>query len=537
RRRRRRRRRRRSDDYPQLKRPNKKNKEEMKSDSVVRFLSLETLVSEKPLIRDYFRPAHHVAIQKLLKNRALNRSLFEIPSMSSQTGLSESHFSAERDELNAENKAALPVSDAPNRLKLFVLSPSVAEPQRYSQKGLLSETESLHAKHAVEYEFLIPAISYAVESVIESHKSWKQQVDKIKENHPKNSKVEGATTSPSIEYAAAFAPNGHTNGSGEVPEAEVARESFNVFDTSTTPSISFSGYVNRIVEYTYVSPSVLLIACLYIDRLLSRKSSLFLTKLNIFKLFASATRVASKVMDTRTLSNKNFASICGIRNSEMNCLEAHFIRCLELDLYVRAEEFYKYVDELVTAPRSRRPSIKSEVLSAGEFDEEDALMLPVLRRLSMASGNASSCGSKISRVGEEKRSDLFPPVLPSRVSIASANSQASSPRRVSISVAVKSNDYGVEMGKKNKKDDAVSVAGEGVVPVISVENEEKGFCGSVCSRSTTVATMSIPAPPRRASRLPVCSNKSISNISIGSNNMSVSRSFETSTTRQQRERA
>ncbi|EAN87457.1 hypothetical protein C3747_11g79 [Trypanosoma cruzi] len=508
----------------------------MKTDSVVRFLSLDMLDSDKPLIREYFRHAHHVAIQKLLKHRALSRTLFEIPSLSSQSGISESNFTAERDELSADNNAAFPASDAPARLKLFVLSPSVSEPQRYCQKGVLSETESLQAKHALEYEFLIPAISYAVESVIEAHKMWKQRLDKQKEDHQKNSEAEGETTAPSIESAAAVAPNGHTNGLGEVLDAEVTRESFNVFDTSTAPSISFSGYVNRIVEYTYVSPSVLLIACLYIDRLLSRKPSLFLTKLNIFKLFASATRVASKVMDTRTLSNKNFASICGVRNSEMNCLEAHFIRFLELDLYVQAEEFYRYVDDLVTTPRSRRPSTKSEVLSAGEFDEEDALMLPVLRRLSMASGNSSG-GSRMSRGGEEKKSDLFPPFLPSRVSIASANSQAFTPPKGLTSAAVKSNDYASEVGKKTKKGDSVAVAGNGVVPVIRVENEEKCFSGPFFSRSTTAATMSMPALPRRASRLPVCSNKSISNISIGSNNMSVSRSFETSAARQHRERA
>ncbi|ESL05736.1 hypothetical protein TRSC58_06603 [Trypanosoma rangeli SC58] len=206
--------------------------------------------------------------------------------------------------------------------------------------------------------------------------------------------------------------DGIANDDAAFADAGDSKNTKHFAETSDVPGITFSEYVHRIVEYTYVSPSVLLIACLYIDRLLTHKASLVLTNHNIFKLFAVATRVASKVMDTRTLSNKNFARICGIRNSEMNFLETHFMRVIELDLYVPAEEFYSYVEDLVTTVPAKPPAPKETDACAAGCDPRRKFLFPFARSVSTGSTGCSECRS--GREGQKKGLNPLPPVVPPR---------------------------------------------------------------------------------------------------------------------------
>ena len=135
-----------------------------------------------------------------------------------------------------------------------------------------------------------------------------------------------------------FALRQHTHTHGNTTQSEENR--FVAYDTSTVPEIELEDYLWRICDYTYISPTTLIMACIYIDRLISE--GLILSQLNVFKLFFTSVRVASKVHELRSLSNKNFAVVGGVTTEQMNQLEAVFMRDFKWKLWVEHELFVQY---------------------------------------------------------------------------------------------------------------------------------------------------------------------------------------------------
>lgn len=201
---------------------------------------------------------------------------------------------------------------------LFMLSPGVRERVRMNSHGaMLSETESLHLKHVEEYNFLVVALGSALQQTLTSHERL---------------------------YAEAMESARTRNG---IPPIAQSCTEMTAFNTPSAASLTVQDYLKRIVKYTYASPSALMVACLYMDRLLCRIPSLLFHSFNCLKLILSSVRIASKVLDTRSLNNKDFAVVGGISNDELNKLEVLFAERLEFDLYVSPEEFYDYSHDLI----------------------------------------------------------------------------------------------------------------------------------------------------------------------------------------------
>lgn len=188
---------------------------------------------------------------------------------------------------------------------LFHVSPNEKELPRHSQRSgrLLSELESLHAKHESEFRVLIPVIGHALKSTMDAHQPL-------------------LLTTPRDEHLI-------------------------FYDTVAAPSISIQQYVRRIVDFTYVSPSTLLCSVILMDRLSRSFPLLLYTPVNIFKLFFVAVRIASKVIDLRSLNNKNFASVGGVSNKHLNDLEARMLMDLRFNLYISQQEFVVYAKKLI----------------------------------------------------------------------------------------------------------------------------------------------------------------------------------------------
>eukprot|EP01059_Diplonema_ambulator_P030252 TRINITY_DN5094_c0_g1_i1.p1 TRINITY_DN5094_c0_g1~~TRINITY_DN5094_c0_g1_i1.p1 ORF type:complete len:285 (+),score=41.58 TRINITY_DN5094_c0_g1_i1:236-1090(+) len=117
------------------------------------------------------------------------------------------------------------------------------------------------------------------------------------------------------------------------------------YDTSTVPDIALEDYIWRICDYTYISPTTLLMACIYVDRLIME--GLILSQLNVFKLFFTSVRVASKVHELRSLSNRNFAVVGGVTTEQMNQLESLFMRDFKWRLWIDHELFVQYCQRLM----------------------------------------------------------------------------------------------------------------------------------------------------------------------------------------------
>ena len=195
---------------------------------------------------------------------------------------------------------------------LFVNTPSEREINRVSRNGrALSELEVLQEKHEPEFRLVVPVIADVLSACVDQH-------------------TELARSAP-------------------------RDQRFVQYETNAVPGIQIEDYVHRLAEYTYISPASLVAACIFLDRLCMRHSTLLMTNLNIFKLFFVAVRVSSKVVELRTLNNKNFASVGGISNRHLNDLEAKFLIDMRFDLYIQPREFYWYAQKVMAAIPGQRP--------------------------------------------------------------------------------------------------------------------------------------------------------------------------------------
>lgn len=133
-----------------------------------------------------------------------------------------------------------------------------------------------------------------------------------------------------------------------------AAAKFADFETSAVPEISLEDYVWRIVDYCYISPTSLVLSLILMDMLI-QQHGLILSQLNIFKLLFTSVRVASKVHELRSLSNKNFAVVGGVTSAQLNALESTFIALFNWELWVEHQTFAEYCQRL--CPEGQKPKL------------------------------------------------------------------------------------------------------------------------------------------------------------------------------------
>jgi hypothetical protein len=216
---------------------------------------------------------------------------------------------------------------------LFFLSPGEVEPPRHSHRSgrLLGELESLHQKHESEFRVLVPAIGNALKATLDAHEALQAMMPSSS-----SSPEDRATSSNGGVPPAASIVTGDSWRSLECDSCMAH------YDTVAPPSLSIQAYVKRVSDFTYVSPATLLSTVILVDRLLERYPLLYLSPTNIYKIFFVAARIASKVLDLRSLNNKNFASVGGVSNQHLNDLEAKMLMDLRFDLFISQEHFVRY---------------------------------------------------------------------------------------------------------------------------------------------------------------------------------------------------
>eukprot|EP00756_Hemistasia_phaeocysticola_P014178 Hpha_TRINITY_DN15327_c5_g1::TRINITY_DN15327_c5_g1_i1::g.91079::m.91079 len=132
---------------------------------------------------------------------------------------------------------------------------------------------------------------------------------------------------------------------------------FAEFETTAIPDINLEDYLWRIVDYCYISPTSLVLACVLLDKLIM-EHNLILSQLNIYKMLFTAVRVASKVHELRSLSNKNFAVVGGVTAQQLNALEVSFVNLFQWSLWVDHEEFAKYCARLCPSGKVNLPKVQ-----------------------------------------------------------------------------------------------------------------------------------------------------------------------------------
>jgi len=123
------------------------------------------------------------------------------------------------------------------------------------------------------------------------------------------------------------------------------RKSSATFAGKAIPEISIEHYMDRIIRYTPCSPECFHIALIHVDKLIQTQG-LFINSYNIHRILLISVMVAAKLYDDTTYNNKYYARVGGIALSELNALEAKYLRMINYNLVVCPEEFELYTNEL-----------------------------------------------------------------------------------------------------------------------------------------------------------------------------------------------
>ena len=113
------------------------------------------------------------------------------------------------------------------------------------------------------------------------------------------------------------------------------------FTSKKIPKISLGDCISRIIKYTKIDNSTLIMALIYIDR--PRKNNkIFLTEFNVQRILFSAIILAIKYNEDKYYSNLYYAKIGGLKLKKLNKLEMKFLVGISFKLFIDSKDYEKY---------------------------------------------------------------------------------------------------------------------------------------------------------------------------------------------------
>lgn len=124
-------------------------------------------------------------------------------------------------------------------------------------------------------------------------------------------------------------------------------ESLTRFHSRAAPTISVLEYLQRIVRFTNVEKSCLLLILLYIDRICAHRPTFMLSSLTCHRFIITSIAASSKGLCDTFCPNKFYARVGGISVSELNMLEREFLAMIEWRLMCTRDVLHQYYINLV----------------------------------------------------------------------------------------------------------------------------------------------------------------------------------------------
>ena len=119
------------------------------------------------------------------------------------------------------------------------------------------------------------------------------------------------------------------------------------FHSRTPPNISLNDYLRRIVKYTSVEKSCLLILLIYIDRVCELHPHFTISSLTVHRFLITAITVSSKALCDSYCTNSHYAKVGGISTHELNALELEFLKLIHWNLASSGLVLQQYYANLV----------------------------------------------------------------------------------------------------------------------------------------------------------------------------------------------
>ncbi|PPQ89514.1 hypothetical protein CVT25_012186 [Psilocybe cyanescens] len=124
-------------------------------------------------------------------------------------------------------------------------------------------------------------------------------------------------------------------------------ESLTRFHSRSAPSISVLDYLKRIVRFTNVEKSCLLITLFNIDQVCARMPLFTLSSLTCHRFVITSIAVSSKGLCDAFCPNNLYAKVGGIPVTELNVLEREFLSMIDWRLMCTREILQEYYVNLV----------------------------------------------------------------------------------------------------------------------------------------------------------------------------------------------
>ncbi|KDQ57695.1 hypothetical protein JAAARDRAFT_130759 [Jaapia argillacea MUCL 33604] len=124
-------------------------------------------------------------------------------------------------------------------------------------------------------------------------------------------------------------------------------ESLTRFHSRSAPNITILEYLRRIVKFTNVERSCLLLTLHYIDQICSRMPLFTLSSLTAHRFILASVAVSSKAFCDAFCTNNHYAKVGGISVAELNVLEREFLRIINWRLMCTRDVLQEYYVNLV----------------------------------------------------------------------------------------------------------------------------------------------------------------------------------------------
>ncbi|KAF5326083.1 hypothetical protein D9611_000114 [Ephemerocybe angulata] len=124
-------------------------------------------------------------------------------------------------------------------------------------------------------------------------------------------------------------------------------ESLTRFHSRAAPAISVLEYLQRIVRFTNVEKSCLLLTLFYIDQICALRPRFMLSSLTCHRFIITSIAVSSKGLCDTFCPNRFYARVGGISVSELNMLEREFLAMIDWRLMCTRDILDQYYINLV----------------------------------------------------------------------------------------------------------------------------------------------------------------------------------------------
>jgi hypothetical protein len=136
----------------------------------------------------------------------------------------------------------------------------------------------------------------------------------------------------------------------EVSETEsesIHDKDMNIFHTYYIPSVDIVSYCNRLISGLDNASSVLVVACIYMDRICANsgcQSPIYKSPHTIHRLLAACTWLGTKYLDDEPCYIKYFSRLSGISVMDLCRLESEVALRLDWRFFVEPEEYARFGD-------------------------------------------------------------------------------------------------------------------------------------------------------------------------------------------------